>query len=200
MQPRASALTLGLCLLGLPRTAAAQTESVPPPPNTKPAWTWKSGLSLGIVGTTYVGAWAFVSTAWWTRENASSFALHDEGAFGLGTYAGGADKLGHFYTNYLATRLYTDILEWGGFSRTVSMVSATLLTTAFFTGIELKDGYQRNYGFSLGDIAANLTGQATAIAMMLVPDLDEAVSIRLMYFPSRDFRRAVYGTYTCQKR
>jgi hypothetical protein len=181
--------TLALCLLGVTRPVLAEPAR---PVDAQAPWTWKRGLALGIVGTTYVGAWAFVSAAWWTRENESThFAFHDEGAFGLGTYAGGADKLGHFYSNYLATRMYTDILEWGGSSRTVSMLSATILTTVFFTGVELKDGYQRNYGFSAGDIASNLTGQGAALAMMLVPSLDEAVSFKLMYFPSRDFRRAV---------
>jgi len=163
------------------RDAHARTPSV-----------WRRGLALGIVGTTYAAAWSFVSAAWWTRKNESAhFKLRDEGAFGLQTYAGGADKLGHFYANYVATRMYVDILEWGGFSRNVSIVSATVLTTVFFTGIEFKDGYQRGYGFSAGDIAANLSGQSAALAMMLVPGLDEAVSIKLMYFPSPDFRRVV---------
>ncbi len=192
MASRAWSATLWLCLLSLSRPVAAESQAAPGGTDAPTLWTWKGGLALGIVGTTYVAAWSFVSAAWWTRENESAhFTFHDEGAFGLGTYAGGADKLGHFYANYLATRMYTDILEWGGIPRTASMVSATLLTTAFFTGIELKDGYQRNYGFSAGDIAANLAGQGAALATMLVPRLDEAVSFKLMYLPSRDFRRSV---------
>jgi hypothetical protein len=158
----------------------------------RPRFTWKSGLSLGIVGTTYVTAWVFVSAAWWTNKDTSTgFAFRDEGAFGLRTYAGGADKLGHFYSNYLSTRMYTDILGWGGLSRGASMVSATLLTTAFFTAVEVKDGYEPRYGFSVTDMVSNLLGQGTALGLMLVPSLDDAVSVRLMYFPSRDFFHAI---------
>lgn len=155
-------------------------------------FTAKGGLALGIVGTTYVASWCFVSAAWWSNQGSEAeFRFRDEGAFGAHTYAGGADKLGHFYSNYLATRVYTDILQWGGLSRAVSMVSATLLTTAFFTAVEIKDAYVPDYGFSAGDIVSNLAGQVAALGMMLAPALDEAVSIKLMYFPSKDFIRAI---------
>ncbi len=165
--------------------AAAAEEAVTRAPSG-----WRSALSLGVVGGTYATTWVLVSAAWWTRENASSrFLWRDEGAFGLDSYAGGADKVGHFYANYVMMRLYSDVLAWGGFGRATALGGATLLTTGFFTAIELKDAYQRNYGFSTGDVVANLAGQGAAFAMLLVPGLDDAMSIRLMYFPSRDFRR-----------
>jgi hypothetical protein len=148
--------------------------------------------SVAIVGAVYGTAWTWVSAAWWSRKYASKgFIFLDEGAFGLDTYAGGSDKLGHYYANYLMNRGFAGILEWGGFSRTGAIVSSTLLTTAFFTAVEFKDAYHLNYGFSAGDVIANLAGQGTALALMLVPALDEAVSVKIMYFPSRDFFRAL---------
>jgi hypothetical protein len=156
---------------------------------------WRPALALGFVSGTSAVSWVLVSAAWWTRENASSrFLWRDEGTFGLDSYAGGADKVGHFYANYVMTRAYSDVLAWGGFGRAAALVSATLLTTGFFTAIELKDAYQRSYGFSAGDVVANLTGQGAAFAMLLVPGLDDAISFRLMYFPSRDFRRELGAT------
>ncbi len=162
----------------------------PPPPD--PGFPWKKAGSVAIVGAIYGTAWTWVSAAWWSRKNASKgFVFLDEGAFGIDTYAGGADKLGHYYTNYLMNRGFAGILEWGGFSRTGSIISSTLLTTAFFSAIEVKDGYHFNYGFSAGDVIANLSGQGTALALMLLPSLDRAVSVKIMYFPSRDFFHAL---------
>jgi len=162
------------------------------PPLPEPGFPWQKAGSVAIVGAIYGTAWTWVSAAWWSRKNASKgFVFLDEGGFGVSTYAGGADKLGHYYTNYLMNRGFAGILEWGGFSRPGSIISSTLLTTAFFTAIEFKDGYHFNYGFSAGDIMANLSGQGTALAMMLVPALDRAVSVKIMYFPSQDFFHAL---------
>jgi len=184
---RAHAVVLGLCILAA-RPAAAEASAPPSEPVT-PAW--QRGLSLGIVGTAYGAAWVLISAAWWTGAGASqTFALRNEGAFGVHTYAGGADKLGHVYANYLSNRASKNVLEWGGFSPAASITSATVLTTAFFTAIELKDGYQDDYGFSTGDIAANLSGQAAALVLMLLPPVDEALSLKITYFPSRDQQRA----------
>jgi hypothetical protein len=152
---------------------------------------WKAGISLGIVGSTYAAGWVFVSAAFWEHQHGAGFRFRDEGAFGLHTYAGGADKLGHLYANYLTTRLYADVLTWGGFSRTLSVLSSTLLTMSFFSAVEIKDGYTAKYGFSVGDMLANVAGEGAALALMLAPRLDDSFSLKLLYYPSRDFRHAV---------
>jgi hypothetical protein len=175
-------LGLGAVCLVAPAQAEAQRDEA--------GWTWRTSASLGIVGTTYFTAWGVVSAVWWTSD-ASDFSFRDEGAFGLQTYAGGTDKLGHVYANYLMSRVYTDVLEWGGLSRQTALLTSTLLTTAFFTGVELKDAYQPRYGFSVGDVFSNLAGEAAAIGVTLVPELNSFVSFKLSYFPSPDFRRAV---------
>jgi hypothetical protein len=200
-------LALGLTLaapargeegLGAPRSdieeEKARPKTVPFGEPEPPAggFPWKKTGSVAIVGAIYGTAWTWVSAAWWTRKNASKgFVFLDEGAFGLDTYAGGSDKLGHYYANYLMNRGFAGILEWGGFTRTGSIVSSTLLTTAFFSAVEVKDAYHLNYGFSAGDIIANLAGQGTALALMLSPSLDEAISVKLQYFPSSDFFHAL---------
>jgi hypothetical protein len=183
---------------GPPRTDTQAEEAKPKavpfgePPPPSAGFPWKKTGSVVIVGAIYGTAWTWVSAAWWTRKNASKgFVFLDEGAFGLETYAGGSDKLGHYYANYLMNRGFAGILEWGGFTRTASIVSSTLLTTAFFSAVEVKDAYHLNYGFSAGDVIANLGGQGTALALMLSPTLDEAISVKIQYFPSSDFFHAL---------
>jgi hypothetical protein len=210
----AAALILCSSLVALPArgqeappAAPAETpgpvnEGVPPPPRPGPiaepvrkeeeGFPWQKAGSVAIVGGIYGTAWAWVSAAWWTRKNeADGFTFMNEGAFDLDTYAGGSDKLGHYYAAYLMNRGFAGILEWGGFPRTGSIVTATALTTAFLTAVEYKDAYHKNYGWSWGDIVANSSGQGVALALMLLPWLDEAVSTKIMYFPSSDFFHAI---------
>ena len=211
-----TALTLGL-LLGIAKPARAENapadddravvlppravESAPPPPTAETVpftppddgeFPWKKVGSAAIVGGIYGTAWTWVSAAWWSRKSDSNgFVFHNEGAFAVDTYGGGADKLGHYYTAYLMNRGFAGILEWGGFPRTTSIVTATALTGVFFTAIEFKDAYHLKYGFSWGDIVSNTSGQLTALGLMLLPQLDRAISVKIMYFPSADFFHAL---------
>jgi hypothetical protein len=167
-------------------------ETLPPPPLKDTGFPWQKAGSVAIVGGIYGTAWAWVSAAWWTRKgDATGFTFMNEGAFSLDTYAGGADKMGHYYAAYLMNRGFAGILEWGGFPRTGSIITATALTTAFLTAVEYKDAYHLRYGWSWGDIIANSSGQGVALALMLVPPLDEMLSTKIMYFPSSDFFHAL---------
>ncbi|HEX6276520.1 MAG TPA: DUF2279 domain-containing protein [Polyangiaceae bacterium] len=181
--------------------AAPAPDLVPPPPTPETVpfaksgdegFPWKQVGSAAIVGSIYVTAWTWVSAAWWSRKSDSvGFTILNEGSFGIDTYAGGSDKLGHYYAAYLMNRGFAGIFEWGGFPRTGSIVAATAMTTTFLTAVEFKDAYHLKYGWSWADIVANSSGQATALALMLIPELDRAVSVKIMYFPSADFFHAL---------
>jgi hypothetical protein len=55
---------------------------------------------------------------WWQDGFHSSFHTGSEGWFGQGTYAGGADELGHLYLNYTATRLISRSVRASSLKRT----------------------------------------------------------------------------------
>lgn len=149
-------------------------------------------LSLGIVGGTYGFLWGFTYLAWYLNsEGSPSFHFNDEGWFGMDTYAGGADKMGHVWGNYAVVRGVSGILEWGGWGKTMSLLTATGLTTGFFVTTEIEDGYRQQYGFAWNDIAMNLTGSVLAVLMEVSPPLDRRFDFRLEYFPSKPFRESV---------
>lgn len=129
-----------------------------------------------------MGLWAYY--AWYAGQTKGEFRLARERWFGATTYAGGADKLGHAYANYVMTRVAAQELQWGGYSPTFAAVASSALTLAFFTGIELKDGYHKGFGFSRGDLLADVVGVAFANVMLWSPRLDELVDFRINYFPS----------------
>jgi hypothetical protein len=141
----------------------------------------------GSMGT--LGLWSYF--AWYAKQSKAPFSLADEGWFGARTYAGGADKIGHFYTTYLTTRIIAHELQWGGFSAATSSVVASVLSLGFFVGIEIKDGYHKGFGFSMGDLLCDVLGVAAAQAMLWSPRLDELFDLRIGYWPTLDFTRRV---------
>jgi hypothetical protein len=145
-------------------------------------------ISASILGGVFAtfSTWAYF--AWYRpRAKYDSIVFLDEGWFGPDTYAGGADKLGHLYANYAFVRGGVAVLEAGGWDRWPALAISGGLTVAFFTGIEVKDGYHLGYGFSYQDITVNLTGNAIAILLMGFPALDRAFDLRIEYFPTRQF-------------
>lgn len=149
-------------------------------------------LSAAIVGTLYGALYVYTYLAWYQRgESTERLQLRDEGWFGRDTYAGGADKLGHMWTNYALTRGVSGILEWGGYSKPASLLTSTGLALGFFVLIEVKDGYEPQYGFSWSDVAFNVAGNALGVVLELWPALDERFDIRLEYWPSRYFVRSL---------
>jgi hypothetical protein len=156
----------------------------PEPPGPAPAPKHLLG-SAAITGGAYALLYGWVTLAWYVRtENSSVFHLHDEGWFGADTYAGGADKLGHFWGNYAMTRGVSQVLRWGGWRRPWAIGAAGGLSLAFFTFSEIKDGYKIEYGFSYGDEIANTLGVLLGVAMELAPELDRRLDVRISYLPS----------------
>ncbi len=142
-------------------------------------------LSMGGVAATHAALYTWAYFAWYRGRNLSpTLELRDEGFFGIDTYAGGADKLGHMYSNYALTRLTTNLLQYGGWGKTTSTILSAGLTLSFFTAIELKDGYHRNFGFSWGDMAFNGLGIGMAIIMDTFPQVDAIFDFKVEYVPT----------------
>jgi hypothetical protein len=147
-------------------------------------------ISASILGGIHTSFYVWAYFAWYrSRDRYENIQFLNEGWFGPNTYAGGADKLGHFYANYAFVRGAVRLLESGGWERKPALAMSALLTLGFFTAIEIKDGYHVGFGFSYQDIAANLTGNALATALLAFPALDRAIDLRIEYFPTGQFVR-----------
>jgi hypothetical protein len=145
-------------------------------------------ISASILGGVYAafGGWAYF--AWYRpRAKYDNIVFLNEGWFGPDTYAGGADKLGHFFGNYAFVRGGVAVLEAGGWDRWPALAISAGLTMSFFTGIEVKDGYHKGFGFSYQDITANLAGNTLAVLLMGFPVLDRALDVRMEYLPTEQF-------------
>ena len=167
--------------------AKAEPSVAPPPEAASSEHRW---ASVGIVAGTYVALYGYTWFAWYdSGANTSKLQFRDEGYFGRDSYAGGVDKLGHTWSNYALVRASSQLLRWGGISRTASLVSSVVLANAFFTLVEVKDGYKPQYGFSWQDYQFNILGEALGALLELYPELDRRFDYRLEYFPSKYYRK-----------
>jgi len=114
------------------------------------------------------------------------FHLDDEGWFEKTTSNGGSDKLGHFYTNYLITRLLSDTYNKWGYSKRDSALYASL-TSVGLSGflIEVGDGFSE-HGFSKNDFIADSLGALFGYIWYLNPSIAKKIDFRFEYDPFKD--------------
>lgn len=113
--------------------------------------------------------------------------------FSGNTYAGGADKMGHFYATYLFARVGAQSLIDRGWTPLSAVLVNVAFTLTFFTLIEVKDGYHMGFGFSVEDQIANVLGTVAAALLLLVPTLDDLFGVRMYYRPSKLFLDGLLG-------
>src|SRR5690606_35021408 len=70
-------------------------------------------------------------------------------------------------------------------------IISTAGTMAFFTMIELKDGYHKGFGFSWWDMLFNAAGNAAAVAAIVSPRLDEMFDFKVYYLPTRSYLKSL---------
>ena len=68
------------------------------------------------------------------------------------------DKVGHATTAYNIAAGQNDLLRWSGVKPGNAAVIGSLSALAFMTMIEIMDGHSSKYGFSKGDMLANIAG------------------------------------------
>ncbi|MBS1662411.1 MAG: DUF2279 domain-containing protein [Bacteroidetes bacterium] len=68
------------------------------------------------------------------------------------------DKVGHATTAYNIAAIQSDLLYWGGVKRGTAAIIGTATALGFMSMIEILDGHSEKWGFSKGDMLANLAG------------------------------------------
>lgn len=133
-----------------------------------------------VLGHTVAVGW-YGKTHWWQDGFTGDFRSVNEGWFGQHTYTGGADKLGHFYMNYVGTRLFTRAFGWAGNSPEQALVLAATMILGTMTAVEVVDAYSKRWRFSKEDALVNAVGTGTAILFEKYPALDRLVDLRFHY-------------------
>jgi len=78
------------------------------------------------------------------------------------------DKAGHVFSTYHLGSFGANALKWAGASRKSQLIYGSTLGLAFMTTVEVFDGFSANWGASLGDVAANVSGTALYVSQELL--------------------------------
>jgi len=120
----------------------------------------------------------------------SRFRIDNEGWFERDTKYGGADKLGHFWSCYALSHLFSYTYRKWGYTDKEANLYGALTSLGANTFMEIADGFSPSQGFSYEDFLLNIAGCGIAYIWGKYPSLASKIDFRIEYKPefnSRDF-------------
>jgi uncharacterized protein YfiM (DUF2279 family) len=148
---------LGLWILAAQGTLAQDTLSASTSFTVK-KFTPLPGNGVLVTGTHIgflTGSYLLLNKAWYSNYPKRSFhRFNDNREWNQ------MDKVGHFWTTYHLARASAASWKWAGMPPKQSVLFGTLTGLAYQAIIEIQDGYSAQWGFSWGDVGANIAGAA----------------------------------------
>lgn len=143
------------CFFNLIRPVRSFSQSVEFPADTTPRPNYK--LLKGFFAAQsvlYVGTLYGLSKTWY-NDPLTNFTVADD------THEWKQlDKLGHMYTAYQICRTTAELYKTTGITKKQAIIYGAISGFFFQTPIEILDGFSQDYGFSPGDMVANVVGPA----------------------------------------
>ena len=130
--------------------AGAQHYFLPPSDQFRPdrlkkiVWTESAVFVLTSVGLYYL---------WYKKFPKSKFHFINDNREWLQV-----DKVGHAVTAYNVSTMQHDLLRWSGVKPNQAIIGGALTSLAFLSIVEVLDGFSTGWGFSAGDMLANISG------------------------------------------
>src|SRR4029079_10451449 len=117
--------------------------------------------AINVVG--YGGSLILLSNAWYKDYQHTSFHTFNDAGEWLQV-----DKFGHGWTAYNTGRVSAAMWRWAGLSEKKSALIGGLSGAAYLTVIEFLDAHSAQWGWSWGDITANIFGSGLFISQELL--------------------------------
>ncbi|WP_162426570.1 DUF2279 domain-containing protein [Pontibacter pudoricolor] len=152
-------LLLSLCLLLHLTTAKATTIALADSGkvNRQKLLVLGAGFTVG-----YSAMLVGLNNAWYQDQERTDFHFFNDNSQWRQV-----DKAGHFWGAFHQSRAGIDMLRWAGVPEKKAIVYGGLLGVVLQTPVEVFDGYQKDYGASVGDLVANTAGSAAIVAQEL---------------------------------
>lgn len=143
-----------------------------------------------ITGVGYATSIIGLNQLWYSDYPQSSFHFFNDNADWLQM-----DKLGHSLTTYQLGRYGYEALQWSGLDSKKSIWIGGGFGLLYMTSIEIMDGYSAEWGFSTGDMLANVGGTALFIAQQAAWN-EQRIALKFSYSESEfaQYRPDVLGT------
>lgn len=133
-------------------------------------------INVNLAGVGIITAWGVRKWDYFSR----SMHAQSEGWFQNDTESGGADKLGHLYTSYVAAHGLSALFENGCFNKKEAALYGALSSFAITGYMEFGDSFS-NYGFSHEDLIVNALGSVFGYYLYRDPELANKLDLRWEY-------------------
>lgn len=111
-------------------------------------------IPLASTGTAlYAGSMVILYQTWYSDYEQQPFTLFNDNDQWLQM-----DKVGHAMTAYTLTELSDRTLRYSGVNRRTSLAIGSAVSLSYLGLIEVFDGFSAGWGFSMGDMLANVAG------------------------------------------
>jgi hypothetical protein len=119
--------------------------------------------SIAVVGSSIVGVHIIQYNSWW-KDQRTDFHLYDDP-----DYEKNFDKFGHAFGGYVTSFFFDEAYTWAGFNKQQSVLLGAASSLLFELYVEIEDGHARDWGFSQGDMKANMAGSAFYVLRNTIP-------------------------------
>lgn len=143
--------------------------------------------AVNLTGIAVITAWGVKN---WDYFSTSPQAT-SEGWFQNDTKYGGADKLGHVYTSYVASHGLSYLYESWCINKKDAALYGALSSLAMVTYMELGDSFS-DLGFSKEDMISNGVGVLYGYYSYINPELSNTLDLRWEYKPNSE----TFGDFT----
>ena len=117
--------------------------------------------AVNVVG--YGGSLIILSNTWYKNYPHTSFHTFNDAGEWLQV-----DKFGHGWTAYNTGRVSAAMWQWAGLSQKQSAIIGGLSGAVYLTVIEFLDAHSAQWGWSWGDMTANIVGSGLFITQELL--------------------------------
>jgi uncharacterized protein YfiM (DUF2279 family) len=148
----------------------------------------------GGIGVMYAGTSIWWTAAWYSQYDRGRFQIFNDNKEWLQM-----DKAAHIFNAYFLSRWGRNLFNWSGVQHKHSVWIGMLAANMWQLSIELNDGFVPKWGFSWGDILANLTGSAIYGSQQYLWK-EQRFNVKISAFPVkypeelRERTDALYGT------
>jgi uncharacterized protein YfiM (DUF2279 family) len=128
---------------------------------------------------TYTAAMTGLYQVWYKPYPRSSFHYFNDNNEWLQM-----DKIGHGYSAWLEGYYGMKLMQWAGLSQRKAAIYGGTWGLLMQTPVEVMDGFSSEWGFSWGDMAANLSGSILLAGQELL-FRDQILQARFSFWPSK---------------
>jgi hypothetical protein len=147
-----------------------------------------AGLGAATVSGFTIGHIA-LNNLWWKGQRTDFFVNTKQDY----CYALNADKAGHATFAYITSTAYQKAIVGCGVDSGTAVWTGFGVSMAYQAYIEVRDGFSATYGFSWGDVAANVIGASLPVLHHYIP-ATKAASLQISFWPSQAYKQGAFNT------